>query len=127
VHDRWCLHTAPARDGSATAGAWLWRFPNLALNLYPDGMNVERFWPDGTGRTVVDYTYCFAPDTDPGEQDASVKLSLELLDEDRRIVEAVQRNLRAGSYDTGALSPRHEGAVAAFQALVRCAVDTADA
>jgi choline monooxygenase len=127
VHDRWCLHTAPARDGSATAGAWLWRFPNLALNVYPDGMNVERFWPDGTGRTIVDYSYCFAPGTDPGEQDASVKLSLELLDEDRSIVEAVQRNLRSGVYDTGALSPRHEGAVAAFQALVRRAVDAAHA
>jgi hypothetical protein len=55
--------------------------------------------------------------------DASIKLSLDLLDEDRRIVEAVQRNLIAGVYATGECSPRHEGGVADFQARVRAAVD----
>ena len=27
--------------------SWLWRYPNLALNVYPGGMNVERFVPVG--------------------------------------------------------------------------------
>ena len=94
----------------------MWRYPNLALNLYPDGMNVERFWPVGTHCTRVEYSYLFAPGGDPASQDASVKLSLELLAEDRRICEAVQRNLDAGVYESGPLSPRHEAGVAAFQA-----------
>jgi choline monooxygenase len=124
VHDGWCEHLAPARDGSPTAGRWIWRYPNLALNLYPDGMNIERFWPEGPGRTRVQYTYCFAADADPADVDSSVKLSLDLLDEDRRIVEAVQRNLDAGVYDAGELSPRHESGVAAFHARVRAALDS---
>ena len=122
VGDRFCLHTAPARDGAATTGRWLWRFPNLALNVYPDGMNVERFWPLGPSRTEVAYTYLFADGADAAHQEASIKLSLELLDEDRRICEAVQRNLESGVYDSGTLSPRHEDGVGYFQSLVRAAV-----
>ena len=33
--------------GAVNAGVWLWRYPNLALNIYPGGMNVERFVPVG--------------------------------------------------------------------------------
>jgi choline monooxygenase len=123
THDGWCEHRAPARDGSATTGRWLFRFPNLALNLYPEGMNIERFWPEGPHCTRVRYTYCFAPGADAVAAEDSMKLSLDLLDEDRRIVEAVQRNLSAGVYATGRYSPRHEGGVAAFHARVRAALD----
>jgi hypothetical protein len=35
----------------------------------------------------------------------------------------VQRNLKSGSYDSGWLSLKHEGGVAAFQRWVRDAVD----
>ena len=47
-----------------------------------------------------------------------MRLSATTLDEDRAICEAVQRNLDAGVYDTGLLSPRHEQGVAAFQRWV---------
>ena len=118
VVDDWCRHTAPARDGSPTVGRWLWRFPNLAVNVYPDGMNVERFVPDGPRRTKVIYTYFFA---DPSSEAAaeSERLSAVLLEEDRRICEAVQRNLETGAYAAGPLSPKHEAGVAAFQARLR--------
>jgi len=42
--------------------------------------------------------------------------------EDVEIAETVQRNLDAGVYEVGRLSPRHEGAVAAFQGFVRKAL-----
>ena len=117
AHDAgWVRHSAPARDGSLTTGRWLWRFPNLALNLYPDGMNVERFTPLGAGRTRVDYSFFFR---EGAEDDETVKLSTEILDEDRRICEAVQRNLASGAYDTGWLSPRHEDGLALFHRLLR--------
>ena len=48
---RWVRHSAPARDGAVNAGRWLWRWPNLALNLYPGGMNVERYDPVAPDRT----------------------------------------------------------------------------
>jgi choline monooxygenase len=117
--DRWCRHTAPARDGSLSTGRWLWRFPNLALNVYPDGMNVERFTPIGPSRTRIDYSFFFR---DGRHDDATVTLSNEILAEDAGICEAVQRNLEAGAYDTGVLSPRHEVGVELFQRLVRAAV-----
>ena len=107
VGDRYCSHSAPARDGSLTSGKWLWRFPNLAINLYPDGMNVERFLPLGPRRTRIVYDYFFR-DLSPAaqaENDEVVRLSLEVLDEDRAICEAVQRNLESGVYDTRPAQP----------------------
>jgi choline monooxygenase len=124
VGDRYCSHRAPARDGSVTSGKWLWRYPNLAINLYPGGMNVERFLPLGPRRTRIVYDYFFR-DVSPAaqaENDEVVRLSLEVLDEDRQICEAVQRNLESGVYDTGRLSPKHENGVGYLQSLVREAV-----
>jgi choline monooxygenase len=125
VGDHYCRHSAPARDGSVTSGRWLWRFPNLALNLYPEGMTVERFLPLAPRRTRVVYDYFFR-DLSPAARAANeeiVRLSLEVLEEDRTICEAVQRNLDSGVYDTGRLSPRHENGVAYLQFLVREAVE----
>jgi choline monooxygenase len=122
VGDRWCRHSAPARDGSMVAGRWLWRWPNLALNLYPDGMNVERFLPDGPRQTRVVYQYFFREGADGASREESTRVSAELLEEDRAICEVVQRNLESGAYEGGQLSPKHEQGVAAFQELVRHAL-----
>ena len=118
VGERWCRHDAPAREGAVNAGLWIWCWPNLALNVYPDGMNVERFVPLSPTTTRVSYSYFFAGEVD----DAVVAMSTTVLDEDRRICEAVQRNLEAGAYGAGVLSPRHERGVEAFQAWVRSAL-----
>jgi choline monooxygenase len=121
VHDHYCAHTAPARDGAIYAGKWLWRYPNLALNLYPDGMTVERFVPTGVRSTQIVYDYFFADVSEAaaGANAEKVRISGDVIDEDRRICEAVQRNLESGVYDTGRLSPRHENGVYAFQQWVR--------
>lgn len=117
-------HSAPTRDGAVSAGLWLWHWPNLAINTYGNGMNVEHYLPVGPNRTRVVFDYFFR---DTGEAAAAaneetVRLSAELMDEDRAICEAVQRNLEAGVYEPGPLSPRHEGAVRQFQHLIRQAV-----
>jgi choline monooxygenase len=49
-------------------------------------------------------------------------MSVEVLDEDRIICEAVQRNLEAGVYEVGVLSPRHENGVAAFHEWLRASL-----
>lgn len=112
-------HISQARDGAATTGEWLYLWPNMAFNLYPHGMSVERFMPRGVTRVDVVLDYFFAT----GVTDAEVKLSLdsseEITAEDVVICEAVQRNLNAGRYRAGWLSPRHENGVAAIQRLVR--------
>ena len=113
-----CLHTAPTRDGSAMSGAWWWRFPGLALNLYANGMSLESFWPTGPETTRVEYTFFFMPGSADEEVERAVASSVGILEEDRRICEAVQRNLASGLAGPASFSPRHEAGVAMVQALV---------
>jgi choline monooxygenase len=115
---RWTEHRVPARDGAPTVGRWLFRYPNLALNLYPTGMNVERWIPRGPGHTDVVFEYFFAPGHE-AEAAASMASSAIVMGEDKDICEAVQRNLEAGVYDVGFLSPRHEQGLAAVHRLIR--------
>jgi choline monooxygenase len=82
-------------------------------------MNVERFVPVGHQHTQVIYDYFFRdPDAHEANNDV-VTMGCTVLDEDRAICEAVQRNLESGVYDVGRLSPRHENGVHAFQQWVR--------
>jgi choline monooxygenase len=120
---RWVRHSAPARDGAVNAGRWLWRWPNLALNLYPGGMNVERYDPVAPDRTRLRYSYSFLRPDDHEASEAVLRMSAQVTAEDTAICESVQRNLASGAYEAGRLSPRHEGGVAAFQRWVRQAVD----
>ena len=122
AHDRWVEQHAPARDGAVNLGRWLWRWPNFALNLYPDGVNVERFDPIDAARTRLRYSYALAPGAMDDETEI-LRVSSEVTAEDIAICEAVQRNLDTGIYDQGWLSPRHEGGVAAFQQWVRAAIE----
>jgi choline monooxygenase len=119
---RWVSHSAPTRDGAVSEGRWLWRWPNLALNLYPGGMCVERYDPLTHSDTRLRYSYAFADPTATTANDEAVRLSSEVTLEDVDICEAVQRNLDSGIYVEGWLSPRHESGVAAFQRWVREAV-----
>jgi choline monooxygenase len=121
---RWVRHSAPARDGAVNSGRWLWRWPNLALNLYPDGMNVERYDPVTPDRTRLRYSYSFRRPGDHEACDDVIRASSQVTAEDIAICESVQHNLGSGAYDAGWLSPKHEGGVAAFQRWVREAVDS---
>lgn len=127
VREGYCVHRAPTRDGSVTAGAWLWKFPALALNIYPEGMCVETYAPTGTGSVRVDYAFFFAPGTPEDEVQATIASSDAILGEDRAICEAVQRNMQSGIYTPGPLSPRHEGGVAEVQRRVLAAIAAAAA
>lgn len=122
VREGYCVHSAPARDGSATSGVWLWRFPGLAVNLYPNGMCIETYAPEGPEATRIDYLFFFADDTPEEEVAAAITSSNTILDEDRTICEAVQRNYASGLYSGGLLSPAHERGVAYVQELVRDAL-----
>ena len=54
--DRYCRHSAPrARRLNRANGRWLFRWPNLAMNIYGDSMNVEVIVP--TGPRVVHRLY----------------------------------------------------------------------
>ena len=118
------VHSAPTRDGAVTNGAWLWRYPGFALNLYPSGMCLESYWPTGPTTTRVSYTFFFTPETPVDEAQGAVDSSTLVLDEDRIICEAIQRNLASGLTRPGVLSPKYEAGVALVQRLVTEALST---
>ena len=119
IHGEIVFHHAPPRDGAAVSGLWGWMWPSLGINGYAQGLMMERIWPLDFARTRLDYLYFFPPDTSEAEQEAAVAASEITTAEDIAITEAVQRNLDAGIYDRGRLSPKHEDCVALFQQLYK--------
>lgn len=120
LEGRVALHEAPSRDGAVYDGVWAWLWPNIAINVYAEGLMIERMSPVDHAHTRLDYTYL----TPNGRAvpEATLAMSDQVTAEDKWIAEQVQRNLGAGVYRTGRLSPKHEVAVAAFQAWVRDAI-----
>ena len=120
------LH-APKREGGLTRGLYFYRFPFLMLNLYDWGSSIATVEPLGAGRMRHVNWYRFA-DVSPQRAEAntsSMEWSAQIVSEDLDMLLGVQRNLDAGIYERGPLSPRHEHAVRAFQAMVTSARDGA--
>ena len=113
------VHHAPPRNkGAVYAGYWAWVWPWLGVNVYSHGVMMERITPLGPQQTRLDYLYFFDANR-RDELEAMTALSDEVTAEDKMICEQVQRNLEAGVYEPGPLSPRHENAVAWFQDKLR--------
>jgi choline monooxygenase len=111
------FHKAPARDGSVNAGIWAWLWPNLAINTYRHGFMVERMTAMGPNETRLDYFYFFDPARRAELADMMV-VSERVTGQDKQVCEEVQRNLNAGVYRGGMLSPKHEHGIAWFQTRV---------
>lgn len=119
-HGFFHLH-APKREGGLTRGLYFYRYPVLMLNLYDWGSSIATVEPLGPGRIRHVNWYLFG-DVSPEraeENHRSADWSARIVTEDLEIVTGVQRNLNAGVYGRGVLSPRHEHAVLAFQDMVR--------
>ena len=110
------VQEAVGLEGGPQAGLWGWLWPNLGVNAYRDGAMIERMTPDGPGRTRLDYLYL--SDEGPDAVASAIAASERLTAEDADICAAVQKNLSAGAYDRGVLSPRHETAVGWFQGRI---------
>lgn len=113
--------TSMRAENPVNDGLWVWVWPNAALNIYKNGMNLELAIP--TGPETVELRYCYLfKDVSEAAADANrrtIDMSFLVTGEDIEICEIVQKNLKAGIYKTGELSPRHEGGLAYFQDLVR--------
>jgi len=130
VGDGFALHHAPPRPRVADPvyeGFWAWLAPNAAFNVYAAGMSVERMVPTGPETLRLEYLFFFRDDADEAAREAARAMCRRVTAEDQAICEAVQRNLRAGVYRAGRLSPRHENAVFAFQERVRAALGEPEA
>ena len=118
MYGRIAIHDAPQRKPDAVyEGLWAWAWPNIGFNVYGSGLMFERMSPLGHDKTRLDYIYLMPE----GEEvsDETMAMSDAVLAEDLWVVERVQENLNADIYQTGRLSSRHEGGVAAFQAFYR--------
>jgi choline monooxygenase len=113
------FYQAEAKASAAVAGLWGWMWPCLGINVYADGILMERMWPLGPAKTRLDYLFLFKADADETAIRKAIAASETTTAEDVAICEAVQRNLDAGVYKTGRLSAKHEQGVAWFQSEVR--------
>jgi choline monooxygenase len=114
------LH-APKREGGLTRGLYFYRFPFLMLNLYDWGSSIATIEPLGPGR-IRHINWYFFTDVSPEKADEnrqSAEWSAQIVTEDLDIITGVQRNLNAGVYTRGPLSPKYEYAVKSFQDMVR--------
>ena len=77
--------------------------------------------PLGPGR-IRHINWYFFTDVSPEKEEEnrqSAEWSAQIVTEDLDIITGVQRNLNAGVYTRGPLSPKYEYAVKAFQDMVR--------
>jgi choline monooxygenase len=124
--DEWLFHLyAPRRDGGLTRGLYFYRFPYLMMALYDWGSSLATIEPLGPGR-IRHINWYFFTDISPERAAENTRVadwSAEIVTEDFNVVCGVQRNLSAGIYEQGPLSPRYEHAVLAFQQMVRNSLD----
>jgi choline monooxygenase len=124
-----CFHFAPLREKPVAGlydGLWAFVQPNLGINVYGQGLMMERMVPMGLSATRLIYDYYLTPEAaaDPTERHRALSTSGIVTAEDKWICERVQANIEAGVYEAGVLSPKHEQGVAWFQARVAAAVTT---
>jgi choline monooxygenase len=113
------LYEAPKRENTPVSGFWAWLWPCLCVNGYADSVLMERIWPVSVNETRLDYLYCFPEGVSSKLIEETIAASETTTQEDKAICEAVQRNLNAGVYDQGLLSPTQEAGVAWLQDQVR--------
>jgi len=105
------------------AEAWyIWVFPNLMLNIYPDNLSTNLIVPLSEDRTLTIFEWFFHdPQSEPVEENIrqSVEFSDAVQQEDIAICEAVQRGLRSTFYDRGRYSVKRENGVHHFHSLWR--------
>jgi len=111
------------RDGK---GFWIYKFPGLLLHFSEFSFNVESVIPMAHNRVKlirwfwVDAEQAKDRDIDPEKMREASEIVMQ---EDMEICGLVQRNLDAGIYQSGHLSPREEVGTIYFQQLVRSALE----
>lgn len=103
-----------ASSGSAD-GAWLFFFPNLALNIYSPSISIQRFVPVSATETRMDIAFYRREGVATEEIDAYVEFAKVVDREDFDLVLGAQENVNRGIYNTGLLHPFREAGVIHYQ------------
>lgn len=115
-------HEAPAKKRSTHPGVFGWRFPNFAFSSYAEGLSFLRMEPVGPAQTRIVYHFYRPAGVSTEDFQPMVDYGIQISEEDQWIVPLIQRNLDAGIYERGPLSPRHENGVFHFHEMVRAAL-----
>jgi choline monooxygenase len=121
------FHVAYRADGAGIRGAtglWFYRFPGFQATLSDQAFKAERIEPDGVGR-LRSTSWQWFHGLDESRRADAFAWSRSIVEEDLAVCETVQRNLEAGFYRAGVLSPKQERHTAIFQSLVREALGLA--
>ena len=97
---------------------YYWIYPNWMLNCYPDNVSLNIVQPLGPEQCVAIFAWFF-PEVLLGTEapEKTFRFSDEIQQEDGRICEVVQRNLRSRSYTRGRYSPKQEKSLHHFHAM----------
>jgi hypothetical protein len=118
------FHVGYRADGAGIRGAtglWFYRFPGFQATISDAAFKAERIEPAGV-RGLRSTSWQWFRGMDRTTADDAFAWARSIVLEDLGVCEAVQRNLDAGFYQGGVLSPRHERHTAAFQEQVRRAL-----
>ena len=118
-------YSAGSDDSRAGRGFWIYKFPGLLLHFAEYAFNAETVLPLAPDKIELRRWFWSQAQKsrDHGIDTASIRPNSEkVMDEDIAICELVQRNLAAGVYPGGKLSPTQEPGTVYFQQLVRAAL-----
>src|SRR5215813_4003311 len=128
--ERSCLQSSPLssdskskKDVAATRRGrafYLWIYPNFMINAYEGVMDTNLVLPLAVDKCAVVFDYYFS---DVGakalkKNQASVKVSEKVQEEDEAICDSVQRGLASRAYVAGRLSVRREAGEHLFHRLL---------
>ena len=99
-------------------------WPNTTINIDPGAPNlsIDRWVPDGPGRTRGVTQYFYGPDVPEDVIEEMTAFSQQVGAEDNSLVENVQLGLESGLVPQGRLMPQSEALLGHFQRLVFDAV-----
>jgi choline monooxygenase len=128
--ERACLQSSPLSSNSKSKSGvaatrqgrafYLWIYPNFMINAYEGVMDTNLVLPMGADKCAVIFDYYFADISKKAlkKNQASIKVSEKVQDEDEAICDAVQRGLGSRAYVAGRLSVRREAGEHLFHRLL---------
>jgi len=110
--------------GGVAQSQYHFLFPSTTLNIAPGIPNIslERYNPDGLGRTVEVTDYYFGADVSDSEIEELMAWDHQVAEEDVSLVQSVQRGLESGAVPQGRLMAESEQLIADFQRRVHDAL-----
>lgn len=103
--------------GKKVSAYYYWLFPNLMLNFYPWGLQVNVVEPISPSFTKVHF-YHYIKDESLWQMMEGEDVAEKTQREDEWVVEGVQKGLKSRFYNTGRFSPTREQGVHHFHGLL---------